>query len=83
MNVESIEMIDASRVDKDVNSFLGHSYFHRDPWVSSDIGSFILGVSPEDRKLVREGDNVFWAFPEDYPERLLRDLPEVVSVVKK
>ena len=27
MKVESIEMIDASRMDKDANSFLGHSYF--------------------------------------------------------
>lgn len=83
MKVESIEMIDASRMDKDANSFLGHSYFHRDPWVSSDIGSFILGLSPEDRKLVREDDDVFWAFPEDYPNRLLKDLREVVSTAKK
>ena len=82
MKVKSIEMIDASRMDKDANSFLGHSYFHRDPWVSSDIGSFMLGLSPEQRKLVREDDNVFWTFPEDYPDRLLKELPEVVSTAK-
>ena len=26
-----------------------------------------LACPPEDRKLVREDDDVFWAFPEDYP----------------
>ena len=67
---ENIEMIDASRADDEYSNFLGHSYFHRDPWVSSDIGSFILGRSPEGRELVRESEEVFWRFPEDYPDRL-------------
>lgn len=68
--VENIEMIDASRADKQYANFLGHSYFHQDPWVSSDIGSFILGGSPQNRHLARESDDVFWKFPRDYPEQL-------------
>jgi esterase/lipase superfamily enzyme len=67
---KNIEMIDASRADKQYGNFLGHSYFHRDPWVSSDIGSFVLAKSPPNRELVREPDEVFWKFPVDYPERL-------------
>lgn len=67
---ENIEMIDASRADKQYSNFLGHSYFHRDPWVSSDIGAFILGKTPLNRELMRESDDVFWKFPGDYPERL-------------
>jgi esterase/lipase superfamily enzyme len=67
---ENIEMIDASRAEKQYTNFLGHSYFHRDPWVSSDIGAFILGRSPTGRDLVRESEDVFWKFPSDYPARL-------------
>ncbi len=69
---ENIEMIDASRAEKTYTNFLGHSYFHRDPWVSSDIGAFILGKTPPDRELVRDSDEVFWKFPSDYPDRLKR-----------
>lgn len=83
---ENLEMIDASRADKQYANFLGHSYFHRDPWVSSDIGSFILGRSPEVRELVREPDEVFWKFPGDYPDRLARKMdqnpPERFSLLK-
>jgi hypothetical protein len=52
------------------HNFLGHGYFHRDPWVSSDIGAFILGRDPRERGLVRRSDDVFWRFPSDFPERL-------------
>ncbi len=69
---DNIEMVDASRAEKAYGNFLGHSYFHRDPWVSSDIGSFILGRSPASRELVRDPQEVFWSFPVDYPERLAR-----------
>lgn len=67
---DNIEMIDASRADKSYRNFLGHSYFHRDPWISSDIGAFMLGRLPRRRELVREPNEVFWKFPRDYPERL-------------
>lgn len=69
---ENIEMIDASLADKQWGTFLGHSYFHRDPWVSSDIGAFMLRKLPESRELVREPGEVFWNFPRDYPDRLAK-----------
>ena len=76
-SVPQVELIDASVAEKQFGSALGHSYFHRDPWVSSDIGSFMLGRSPQERGLVRsteiqEAERVFWQFPSDYPEQLKR-----------
>ncbi len=70
-SVPKIELVDASVAESEFRSAVGHSYFFRDPWVSSDIGSFILGRSPAARGLVKEdGDQVFWEFPADYPEQL-------------
>lgn len=69
-SVDQIQMIDASKAEKMFGNFLGHSYFHRDPWISSDIGSFILGGAPDKRGLVRSDGEIFWRFPQDYPNRL-------------
>lgn len=65
-----IELIDASVAVREYHTFIGHSYFHRDPWVSSDIGAFILGRRPASRSLVREDGQIFWEFPKDYRDRL-------------
>ena len=75
LNVPQVELIDASVAEEQFKKFseLGHSYFFRDPWVSSDIGSFILGRSPTERGLVKSrSEDVFWQFPADYPEELQR-----------
>ncbi|QEG22112.1 alpha/beta hydrolase [Mariniblastus fucicola] len=72
--VPKIEMVDASRADKQYRNVLGHSYFHRDPWVSSDIGSFIIGQTPSQRGLDKDAAGVFWKFPRDYPDRLKRQI---------
>lgn len=68
--VSQLQMIDATIAEDAFGSFLGHSYFHRDPWVSSDIGSYIPGRSPQERGLVRPAGEIFWQFPPNYPERL-------------
>jgi esterase/lipase superfamily enzyme len=70
MESQGIELIDASVAEDNYRSFLMHNYFHRDPWVSSDIGAFILGKAPWERNLTKETDDVFWAFPDDYPDQL-------------
>ncbi|MCH2181103.1 MAG: alpha/beta hydrolase [Mariniblastus sp.] len=70
MRVPEIQMIDASEAEERHKNFLGHGYFHRDPWVSSDIGAFILGRTPAERGLARNANGVFWEFPRDFPERL-------------
>ena len=71
-NVSTLNMVDASQAEQLFGNFIGHNYYHDDPWVSSDIGSFILGKSPQQRGLVRPADSVFWKFPPDYPEVLRR-----------
>ena len=71
LRVPKIELVDASVAERQYRNILGHSYFHRDPWVSSDIGSFVLGRKPVGRGLVKtHSDQVFWEFPKDYPEQL-------------
>lgn len=70
-----IEMIDVGYPESLHGDFLGHGYFLHNPWVSSDLGLFYFNLPPERRGLVREPGDIFWKFPEDYPERLssLRD----------
>lgn len=67
---DGIEMIDVTVPESMFGGGLGHSYFHRDPWVSSDIGLFLSETSPERRALVKQEDSVFWGFPKDYREKL-------------
>ncbi len=71
-SVPEIQMVDASEAEERHRNLLGHGYFHRDPWVSSDIGAFIMGRPPAGRGLVKDSQGVFWKFPEDFPERLVR-----------
>ena len=71
IQVPEIELIDVTEAIKQIRNLIGHSYFHRDPWVSSDIGAFILGQTPTQRSLVRSpSEPEFWQFPADYVERL-------------
>ena len=79
--VQSFEAVDVSRAQKNHSSFLGHSYYHQNPWVSSDIGLYLtLGLTAEERGLERDEATGFWVFPPDYESRLsaqqLGDLPE-------
>lgn len=65
------EAIDVSRAEKKFGDLLGHSYYHRDPWVSGDAGLLLIyGLSPEQRGLMKNDETGFWEFPEDYLERL-------------
>ena len=71
LRVPQIEMVDSSIAEQQFRNFIGHSYYQRDPWVSSDIGSFLIGRTPEARGLIKTADKpVFWQFGDDYPERL-------------
>lgn len=72
----SLQWIDATEAQRRDSSFLGHSYFHANPWISSDIMLFLrLGATPEERGLVRDPETGFLVFPRDYRERL----PEIVE----
>jgi pimeloyl-ACP methyl ester carboxylesterase len=64
------EIIDVAAAEKDHGSWLGHSYFHNDPWVSADLMLLLRhGADPATRGLVREQGSAIWTFPKDYPGR--------------
>jgi len=66
----NLQMVDVTLPQKQYGSLLGHGYFHRDPWVSSDI---LLGASisdAADRGLQKSKEGVFWEFSQDYPDQL-------------
>lgn len=67
---KNVDLIDVSVAQGFFGTLLGHGYFYRDPWVSSDILSSRNEADPSKRGLVKEGDELFWKFTSDYPERL-------------
>ncbi len=72
------QWIDVTRAQRRHPTFLGHSYFHQNPWVSSDLMIFLArGPAAEERGLVRNMETGFLEFPEDYEARL----PEVVEAM--
>lgn len=65
------QWIDVTNAQRWEPSFLGHSYFHRNPWVSSDVMLLQrLGTAPDERGLVRDLETGFLVFPDDYLEQL-------------
>lgn len=67
---KNLEMIDVTEPQGVYGNLLGHGYFHRDPWVSSDILLSASIPKAADRGLTKSKDSEFWAFPVNYPERL-------------
>jgi len=66
-----IDVIDVSAAEQKHGSWLGHSYFHDDPWVSSDLLLLLrFGVPATDRGLARGHSGAMWVFPKDYPTRV-------------
>ena len=74
------QMIDVSPAQRWTPSFLGHSYYHQNLWVSSDVMLFLeLGATAEERGLVRDLKTGFLTFPDGY----LQQLPEIVDRLSK
>ena len=70
------QMIDVTSTQRRASSFIGHSYYHQNLWVSSDVMLFLeLGATAEERGLVRDLDTGFLTFPDDY----LQQLPEIIE----
>jgi len=70
------QWIDVTAAEAHSGTFLGHSYFHNNPWVSSDLMLFLTtGATAEQRGLVRDTDTGFLVFPDDYEQQL----PQIVS----
>ncbi|MDF1815048.1 MAG: alpha/beta hydrolase [Verrucomicrobiales bacterium] len=66
--VNRIEMIDVTNAEGQSRELLGHNYFYRNPWVSTDIGLFVENFSPEERNLVPGENGLFWTFPDNYDQ---------------
>ena len=67
----SFEAVDVSRAQKRHSSLLGHSYYHHNPWVSSDISLYLtLGLAAHDRGLERDEATGFWVFPRGYDKAI-------------
>lgn len=65
------QWIDVAEAEKHSSTWLGHSYFHDNPWVSSDLMLFLrLGATADERGLVRDMKTGFLVFPEDYEEQM-------------
>jgi esterase/lipase superfamily enzyme len=70
------QLIDISASERRSSSFLGHSYYHQNLWVSSDVMLFLeLGATAQERGLVRDLATGFLIFPDDY----LQQLPEIIA----
>ena len=66
----NVDIIDVAAAERRVGSWLGHSYFHEDPWVSTDVLlTLATGVHPLDRGLQRDGERKVYAFGDQYPDR--------------
>lgn len=82
MGFTHMEIVDVTRPEDLLGEFLGHSYYHRDPWVSSDVWLMLEhGLPAEGRGLLRNAETGFWEFPADYLDRLVglelpRSVPE-------
>jgi len=65
-----VDIVDVVGAENRVGSWLGHSYFHEDPWVSTDVLlTLATGAHPLDRGLQRDGERKVYAFGKTYPER--------------
>lgn len=66
----NVDIVDVVGAETRVGSWLGHSYFHEDPWVSTDVLlTLATGAHPLDRGLQRDGERKVFAFGKQYPDR--------------
>lgn len=72
--------VDATAAQNKKGSFLGHSYYHNNPWVSSDLLIFLrTGASAAERGLVMDEETGFMIFPKNYEEKL----PQVLKTLNE
>jgi esterase/lipase superfamily enzyme len=62
----NLELVDASGTPGSTVNY-GHVYFLDSPWVSSDLLlAMTLGLTPDERGLIRDESGLVWEFPKDY-----------------
>jgi esterase/lipase superfamily enzyme len=67
----NLELVDASGIPGSTLNY-GHVYFLDSPWVSSDLLlAMTLGLTPQERGLIRDESGLVWEFPKDYKTEAL------------
>ncbi len=67
---EGVDIVDVFMAERLLGSWLGHSYFHDDPWVSTDVLLTLrYGLLPDARGLTRDPKASVFTFPKDYPAK--------------
>jgi esterase/lipase superfamily enzyme len=87
---EGVDIVDVFLAERMFGSWLGHSYFHDDPWVSTDVLLTLnYGLLPDARGLVRDPKESVFTFPADYLAkaaaaalRVCQPAPAVAPAVK-
>ena len=65
----NVDIVDVAEAENRLGSWLGHSYFHDDPWVSTDVLLALgTGARPAQRGLVFDHERKSFVFGKDYPE---------------
>jgi esterase/lipase superfamily enzyme len=66
----NVDLVDVAGAEQVFGSWLGHSYFHEDPWVSTDVLlALATPAHPVDRGLQRDDGRKVYAFGPAYPAR--------------
>ncbi len=69
-NDANVDIVDVAEAENRLGSWLGHSYFHDDPWVSTDVLLALrIGARPAQRGLQFDHVSKTFVFGKDYPER--------------
>jgi hypothetical protein len=67
---EGVDIVDVFLAERMFGTWLGHSYFHDDPWVSTDVLLTLgHGLLPDERGLIRDPQASVFTFPADYPAK--------------
>jgi esterase/lipase superfamily enzyme len=66
----NVDLVDVMNAERNLGSWLGHSYFHEDPWVSTDVLlTMATSRHPIDRGLHRDPVRNVYVFGPNYPKR--------------
>jgi hypothetical protein len=69
--VGNVDVIDVTNAEHHGGAWLGHSYFWKNPWVSTDVMLTLLtDATPADRGLQFDPGRRVHGFEDDYPDRI-------------
>ena len=72
--MDKIDVLDITYTREKTNfaGFMGHGYWYKNAWISTDIlAGLYLNLTPDQRGLVETEKKDLWYFPPDYPVRVV------------